>query len=71
MCKPIEVFGPEHEFSVVDNDLGALPIVDRIMKDFRGRIVNFVVQSNFTFARVLIFEGRLGLDVDNRLHFYK
>lgn len=29
----------------------AQPIVDKIIKDFRGRIVNFVEQPNFTFGK--------------------
>jgi hypothetical protein len=38
---------------VVDDDLRALPIVDRILREFRGRVVNFVVQPNFTFGKEL------------------
>lgn len=49
--KTLEVLGPEHEYAVVDEALKALPIVDKIIKDFRGRIVNFVEQSNFTFGK--------------------
>jgi gamma-glutamyl:cysteine ligase YbdK (ATP-grasp superfamily) len=30
-----------------------LPIVDRILKDFRGRIVNFAAQPSFTFGKEL------------------
>jgi len=45
--------GPEHEFSLVDEELKALPIVDKIIKDFRGRIVNFVEQPHFTFGKEL------------------
>jgi gamma-glutamyl:cysteine ligase YbdK (ATP-grasp superfamily) len=51
--KTLEVLGPEHEFSVVDADLNALPIVDSILKGFCGRVVNFVVQSDFTFGKEL------------------
>jgi len=47
------VLGPEHEFSIVNEELKALPIVDKIIKDFRGRIVNFVEQPNFTFGKEL------------------
>ena len=47
------MLGPEHEFSVVNDDLRALPIVDRIIKDFHGRIVNFVEQPSFTFGKEL------------------
>ncbi|MDH7557189.1 MAG: glutamate-cysteine ligase family protein [Candidatus Bathyarchaeota archaeon] len=51
--KALEVLGPEHEFSIVNEELKALPIVDKIIKDFRGRIVNFVEQPNFTFGKEL------------------
>ena len=51
--KTLEVLGPEHEFSLVDEELKALPIVDKVIKDFRGRIVNFVELPNFTFGKEL------------------
>jgi gamma-glutamyl:cysteine ligase YbdK (ATP-grasp superfamily) len=51
--KTLGVLGPEHEFSVVDDELKPLPIVDRIIKDFRGRIVNFIEQPTFTFGKEL------------------
>jgi gamma-glutamyl:cysteine ligase YbdK (ATP-grasp superfamily) len=51
--KTLEVLGPEHEFSVVDNDLKVLPIVDRVLKDFRGRVVNIVRQPDSTFGKEL------------------
>jgi gamma-glutamyl:cysteine ligase YbdK (ATP-grasp superfamily) len=38
---------------VVNDELKALPIVDRILKDFHGRIVNFVEQPHFTFGKEL------------------
>jgi gamma-glutamyl:cysteine ligase YbdK (ATP-grasp superfamily) len=38
---------------VVNEELKALPIVDKIIKDFRGRIVNFVEQERFTFGKEL------------------
>jgi len=38
---------------VVDDELKALPIVDRILKDFHGRIVNFVEEPHFTFGKEL------------------
>jgi carboxylate-amine ligase len=47
------VLGPEHEFSVVTEQLKPLPIVDKIIKDFHGRIVNFVEQPHFTFGKEL------------------
>jgi gamma-glutamyl:cysteine ligase YbdK (ATP-grasp superfamily) len=51
--KTLEVVGPEHEFSIVNSDLKALPIVDKIIKDYCGRIVNFVELPKFTFGKEL------------------
>ncbi len=51
--KTLEVLGPEHEFSIVNDELEALPIVDKIIKDFHGRIVNFVEQPSYTFGKEL------------------
>lgn len=36
---------------MVDEELKALPIVNKIIKDFHGRIVNFVEQPHFTFGK--------------------
>jgi gamma-glutamyl:cysteine ligase YbdK (ATP-grasp superfamily) len=47
------VLGPEHEFSLVNEDLRVLPIVDRVLKDFHGRIVNFVQMPHFSFGKEL------------------
>ncbi len=47
------MLGPEHEFSIVNEELKVLPIVDKIIKDFHGRIVNFVEQPDFTFGKEL------------------
>ncbi len=47
------MLGPEHEFSIVSDDLKILPIADKIIKDFRGRIVNFVELPRFTFGKEL------------------
>jgi carboxylate-amine ligase len=49
----LEVLGPEHEFSIVDEQLKVLPIVDRLIKDLHGRIVNFVELPEFTFGKEL------------------
>lgn len=38
---------------MVNDDLKALPIVDRILKDLHGRFVNSVVQRDFTFGKEL------------------
>jgi gamma-glutamyl:cysteine ligase YbdK (ATP-grasp superfamily) len=45
--------GPEHEFSLVNEELQALPIVDKVIKDFYGRVVNFVELPHFTFGKEL------------------
>ena len=47
------MLGPEHEFSLVNEDLRVLPIVDRVLKDFHGRIVNFVQMPHFSFGKEL------------------
>jgi gamma-glutamyl:cysteine ligase YbdK (ATP-grasp superfamily) len=36
---------------LVNAELKALPIVDKVIKDFYGRVVNFVELSNFTFGK--------------------
>lgn len=40
MYGTLEVLGPEHEFSIVDEKLTPLPIVDEIIRQVHGRIVN-------------------------------
>ncbi len=45
--------GPEHEFSLVDKELKVLPISDKIIKDYCGKIVNFVELPSFTFGKEL------------------
>jgi gamma-glutamyl:cysteine ligase YbdK (ATP-grasp superfamily) len=47
------VLGPEHEFSLVNNELKALPIVDQVLKDFHGRVVNSVKLPRFSFSKEL------------------
>jgi len=49
--KPLEVLGPEHEFSLVDKNLNILPIADKIIKEYCGRMVNFIELPNFTFGK--------------------
>jgi gamma-glutamyl:cysteine ligase YbdK (ATP-grasp superfamily) len=53
MYKPLEVIGPEHEFALVNETLQPLPIVDKVIKDFHGRTVNFVELPDFTFGKEL------------------
>ncbi len=45
--------GPEHEFSLVNEELKALPIADQVIKDFSGKITNFVELPHFTFGKEL------------------
>ncbi len=51
--KTLEVLGPEHEFSIVNERLQVLPIVDKILKDYHGRIVNSVELNKFTLGKEL------------------
>lgn len=51
MFKSLEVMGPEHEFSIVDQDLKALPISDRVIKAYCGKTKNFVDLPEFTFGK--------------------
>jgi gamma-glutamyl:cysteine ligase YbdK (ATP-grasp superfamily) len=45
------VLGPEHEYSLVDKDLKPLPISDKIIKDYCGKIINFIELPEFTFGK--------------------
>jgi len=49
--KPLEVLGPEHEYSLVNKDLKPLPISDKIIKEYCGKTVNFIELPNFTFGK--------------------
>ncbi len=51
--KTLEMLGPEHEFSIVDDDLKPLPIVDLIIKKLCGRIKNSINFSGFVFGKEL------------------
>ncbi len=51
--KTLEVLGPEHEFSIVNEELKPLPIADKIIKDYCGKTTNFVKQEEFTFGKEL------------------
>jgi gamma-glutamyl:cysteine ligase YbdK (ATP-grasp superfamily) len=53
MYSPLEVFGPEHEFSLVDQDLKPMPISDKIIKAYCGRAINFIELPDFTFGKEL------------------
>lgn len=43
--------GPEHELSIVNDELKVLPIADRVIKDYCGKLVNFVELPEFTFGK--------------------
>jgi len=43
--------GPEHEFSIVNQELKVLPISDKIIKDYCGKTINFVELPSFTFGK--------------------
>jgi gamma-glutamyl:cysteine ligase YbdK (ATP-grasp superfamily) len=49
--KPLEVIGPEHELSLINTDLLALPISDKVIKEYCGKITNFVELPEFTFGK--------------------
>ena len=51
MYKPLEVLGPEHEYSLVSKDLKPLPISDKIIKGYCGKIINFIEMPSFTFGK--------------------
>ena len=45
------MLGPEHEYSLVNRDLKPLPISDKIIKDYCGKIINFIELPFFTFGK--------------------
>ena len=45
------MLGPEHEFSLVNQELKVLPVADKIIKDYCGKIINFVELPSFTFGK--------------------
>ena len=47
------MIGPEHEFSIVDDNLKPLPIVDLIIKKICGRIKSSITFSDFVFGKEL------------------
>jgi len=53
MYSPLEVLGPEHEYSLVDEALKPLPISGKIIKAYCGRTVNFIELPEFTFGKEL------------------
>ena len=53
MYKTLEVLGPEHEFSIVGQDLRPLSIVDKAIRILHGRIVNQVSLDGSSFGKEL------------------
>jgi carboxylate-amine ligase len=51
MYEPLEVLGPEHELSIVDQELKALPICDKVIKKYCGKTQNFIELPDFTFGK--------------------
>ena len=49
--KTLNVLGPEHEFSIVDKELNVLPITDKVVKAYCGKLVNFVELPRFSFGK--------------------
>jgi gamma-glutamyl:cysteine ligase YbdK (ATP-grasp superfamily) len=47
------VLGPEHEYSLVNKDLQVMPISDKIIKSYCGKIINFIELPKFTFGKEL------------------
>ncbi len=45
------MLGPEHEYSLVGEDLKVMPISDKIIKDYCGKTVNFIELPKFTFGK--------------------
>ncbi|MCJ7712888.1 hypothetical protein MUO66_00300, partial [Candidatus Bathyarchaeota archaeon] len=49
--KSLDLLGPEHEFSIVDKELNILPISDKIIESYCGKIVDFVDFPCFSFGK--------------------
>ncbi len=52
--KPQEAFGPEHEFSLVDEQMKPLPIADKVIKNWLGRIDESVNMPGFSFGKEIV-----------------
>jgi gamma-glutamyl:cysteine ligase YbdK (ATP-grasp superfamily) len=53
MLNPLAVFGPEHEFAVVTENIQPLAIVDHFLKDLYGRFVNTVTCNGYALSKEL------------------
>jgi carboxylate-amine ligase len=49
--KPQEAIGPEHEFSIVDEQMSPLPIADKVIKDWLGKITESVYMPRYSFGK--------------------
>ena len=47
----LEVIGPEHEFSIVNNEMKTLPIVEHVINDYYGKITNSLYSKKFAFRK--------------------
>lgn len=47
--KTLEVLGPEHEFSLVNSEMKPMPIVEKVINEYYGRIANFICLPKFAF----------------------
>jgi gamma-glutamyl:cysteine ligase YbdK (ATP-grasp superfamily) len=47
----LEVLGPEHEFSIVNNEMKTMPIVEQVINDYYGKIINFLRLPKFVFRK--------------------
>lgn len=64
--------GPEHEFSIVNQELKVLPISDKIIKDYCGKTINFVELPSFTFGKEMqlhVMELKANLPFKSPLDF--
>ena len=68
----LDLLGPEHEFSIVDDQLNVLPISDKIIKNYHGNLVDFVVRPGFSFGKEFpahILEFKANLPFSNPKNF--
>lgn len=49
----MEVLGPEHEFSIIDEELKPMPVVDMLIKRLCGRVKNNAYLSGFVLCNEL------------------
>ena len=49
--KTLEVLGPEHEFSLVNNEMRPLPIVEKVIDDYYGKISELIFLSKYAFRK--------------------